>query len=115
MLCCAFPYVHSSFAIILMWKRKLVALPGLSSWCLMIVLLLFHAVPWVCLRFVIMVFPVHTHLLILISKDVPPGILFISLAVLFTLQTSYYDEIIDFCVKSVSLATSIKKCNISMA
>ena len=81
MLCCAFPYVHISFAIILMWKRKLVALPGLSSWCLVIVLLLFLAMPWVCLRFVIMVFPVHTHLLILISKDVPPGILFISLAI----------------------------------
>ena len=81
MLCCAFPYAHSSFAIILMWKRKLVALPGLSSWCLVIVLLLFLAVPWVCLRFVIMVFPVHTHLLILISKEVPPGILFISLAI----------------------------------
>ena len=29
-------YVHSSFAIILMEKRELVALFGLSSWCIVI-------------------------------------------------------------------------------
>ena len=46
-----------------MWKRELVALLGLSSWWLMVVLCLFLAVPWVCLRFVIVVFPDHTHLL----------------------------------------------------
>ena len=54
--------VHSSFAIILMMKRELVALLGLSSWCLLIVVWLFLAVPWVCLQFVILVFPDHTHL-----------------------------------------------------
>ena len=44
-------------------KRELVALLGLSSWCLVMVVWLFLAVPWVCLRFVIVVFSDHTHLL----------------------------------------------------
>ena len=61
-------YVHSSFAIILMGKRGLVALLGLSSWCLVIAVWLFLAVPWVCLRFVVVVFPDHTHLLFLIGS-----------------------------------------------
>ena len=61
MFCCKLLYVHSSFAIILMGKRELVALLGLSSWCVVIVVWLFLAVPWVCLRFVIVVFPDHTH------------------------------------------------------
>ena len=43
-----------------MGKRELVALLGLSSWCLVIVVWLFLAVPWVCLQFVIVVFPDHT-------------------------------------------------------
>ena len=63
MFCCTLLYVHSSFAIILMGKRELVALLSLSSWCLVMVVWLFLAVPWVCLRFVIAVFPDHTHLL----------------------------------------------------
>ena len=48
--------------MILMVKRELVALPSLSSWCLVMVEWLFLAVPWGCLRFVIVVFPDHTHL-----------------------------------------------------
>ena len=63
MFCCMLLYVHSSFAIILMWNRELVALLGLSSWCLVMVVWLFLVVPWVCLQFVIVVFPDHTHLL----------------------------------------------------
>ena len=63
MFCCTLHYAHSSFAIILMGKRELVALLGLSSRCLVIVVWLFLAVPWVCLQFVIVVFPDHTHLL----------------------------------------------------
>ena len=51
-----------------MWKRELVALLSLSSWCLVIYLWLFVAVPWVCLQFVIVVFPDHTHLLFLILQ-----------------------------------------------
>ena len=60
---CTLIYDHSSIAIILMGKRELVALHNLSSWCLVMVEWLFLAVPWGCLRFVIVVFPDHTHLL----------------------------------------------------
>ena len=55
--------VHSCYAIISMGKRELVALLCLSSWCLMIVVWLFLTMPWVCLKFVIVVFPDHTHLI----------------------------------------------------
>ena len=63
MFCCTLLYVHSSIAIILMGKRELIALLNLSSWCLVMVERLFLAVPRGCLRFVIVVFPDHTHLL----------------------------------------------------
>ena len=49
MFCSTLLYAHSSFAIILMGKRELVALLSLSSWCLVLVVWLFLAVPWVCL------------------------------------------------------------------
>ena len=65
MVCCALLYVHFSFAIILMGKRKLVALLSLSSWCLLIVVWRFLVVPLVCLQFVIVLFPDHTHLFVL--------------------------------------------------
>ena len=48
-----------------MGKRELVALLSLSSWCTEIVERFFLAVPWVCMQFVIVVFPDHTHLLFL--------------------------------------------------
>ena len=51
-----------------MGKRELIAmlnLLNLCSWCLVMVERLFLAVPRVCLRFVIVVFPDHTHLLFL--------------------------------------------------
>ena len=60
-------YVHSSIAIILLGKRELVALLNLSSWCLVVAGWLFLAVPWGCLRFVIVVFPDHTHLVFLVK------------------------------------------------
>ena len=66
MFCCTLLYVHSSIVIILMGKRELVALLILSSWCLVMVEWLFLAVPWGCLRFVIVVFPDHTRLLFLL-------------------------------------------------
>ena len=66
--CCMLLYVHSSIAIILMGKRELVALLLLSSWCLVMVERLFLAVPWGCLRFVIVVFPDHTHLLLYLKN-----------------------------------------------
>ena len=59
--CCTLLYFHSSIAIILMGKRELVVLFNLSSWCLLTVEWLFLAVPWRCLRFVIVVFPDPTH------------------------------------------------------
>ena len=70
MFCFTLLYVHSSFAVILIGKRELVALLSLSSWCLVIVVGLFLAVPWVCLQFVIMVFPYHTQLLLLIVPSI---------------------------------------------
>ena len=63
---CVLLYVHSSIAIILMGKRELVALLNLSAWCLVMVGWLFLPVPRVCLRFMIVVFPDHTHLLFLL-------------------------------------------------
>ena len=59
--CCTLLYVHSSFAIIPMGKRELVALLCLSSWYLVIVVWLFLTMPWVFLQFVSVVFPDHTH------------------------------------------------------
>ena len=69
MFCCTLLYVHSSIAIILMGKRELVALLNLSSLCLVIVEWLVLAVPQGCLRFVIVVFPDHTHLLFLYATS----------------------------------------------
>ena len=66
MFCCMLLFDHSSIAIILMGKRELVALLNLSPWCLVMVERLFLTVPWGCLRFVIVVFPDHTHLLFLV-------------------------------------------------
>ena len=66
MFCCTLLYVHSTIAIILMGKRELIALLNLSSWCLVIVERLFLAVPLGCLRSLIMVFPDHTHLLLVV-------------------------------------------------
>ena len=71
MFCCTLLYVHSSIIFILMGKREreLVALLNLSSWCLVMVEQLFLPVPRGCLRFVILVFPDHTHLLFLIPHN----------------------------------------------
>ena len=67
MLRCTLTNVLSSIAIILMGKRELVALLSLSSWCFVMVVWLFLVVSWVCLRFVIVVSPDHTHLLFLVG------------------------------------------------
>ena len=65
LFCHALLCVHSSFAIILKRKRKLVALLLLSYRCIVTinVLWLILTVPWVGLQYVIVVFPDHTHLL----------------------------------------------------
>ena len=44
-----------------MWKKELVTLLNLSSWCLVMVERLFLTVPRGCMWFVIVVFPDHTH------------------------------------------------------
>ena len=61
MFCCVLLCVCSGFAVIPMGKRGLVALLCLSSWYLKIVVWLFLTMSWVCLQFVILVFPDHTH------------------------------------------------------
>ena len=48
-----------------MGKRELVALLSLSSCCLVMIVWLFLAVSWVCLQFVIVIFPDHTRFLFL--------------------------------------------------
>ena len=65
LFCYALLCVHSSFAIILKRKRKLVALLLLSYKCIATnnVLWLFLMVLWVGLQCVIVVLPDHTHLL----------------------------------------------------
>ena len=62
MFCCGLLCVHSSFSIISMGTRELIALLCLSSWCVVIVVWLFLMIPLVCLQFVIVVFPDHAHL-----------------------------------------------------
>ena len=64
---CTLLYVHFSFAIVFMGKKELVALLGLSPWCLLVVVWLFLAVSWVFLQFVILVFHDHAHLLFIIA------------------------------------------------
>ena len=66
LFCCTLLDIQSGIAIILMGKRGLVALLILFSWCLEMVEQLFLAVPRGCLRFVIVVFPDHTHLILFI-------------------------------------------------
>ena len=51
-----------------MGKRELVALLNLSSWRLVMVEWLFLAMPWGCLRFVIVVFPDHTHFICVVTR-----------------------------------------------
>ena len=62
-------------------KRELVALLCLSSWCLVAVVWLYLAMPGVCLQFVIVVFPDHTHLLFLILCHYSSDFLFAQLQV----------------------------------
>ena len=65
LFCYALLCVHSSFAIILKRKRKLVALLLLSYRCIVTinVLWFFLGVPWVGLQCAIVVFPDYTHLI----------------------------------------------------
>ena len=73
--------VHSSFAIILIGKRELVALLLLSFLCLLIFVWLFLTIPRVCLQFVIVVFPDHTHILVVIQGKMSFKDFFLFLAI----------------------------------
>ena len=66
LFCYALLCVHSSFAIILKRKKKLVTLLLLSYRCIVTinVLWLFLTVRWVGLQYVSVVFPDHTHFLL---------------------------------------------------
>ena len=64
---CIVVHYFVSLLVFLMGKREMVDLLSLSFWCLVIVVWLFLAVTWVCLQFVIVVFPDHTHLLFLVA------------------------------------------------
>ena len=86
MVCCTLLYVHFSIAIILIGKRELVALLNLSSGCLVMVEWLFLGVPWGCLRFVIVAFPDHTHLLFLKLKTSLLFSTLVSMSMLFRAQ-----------------------------
>ena len=127
MFCCTLLYVHSSFAIILIGKRELVAFLGLSYWFLVMVVWLFLAVPWVCQRFVIVGTLVDIARLAkrFNMRSQSPAWLtgyqkartwysIYRLTHWFTLQVSDYDVKIDDCVDSVSSATSCKTCNVIM-
>ena len=63
--------MHSSFAIILKRKRKLIALLLLSYRCIVAIIInvlwLFLAGPWASMQCVIVVFPDHTYLLLRIG------------------------------------------------
>ena len=87
MFCCKLLYVPSSFAIILMGKRELVAL---SSWCLLVVVWFFLAVPWVCLQLLIVVFPDHTHFAGSLQMD--SYISFSEDVLLFNVNAGYADR-----------------------
>ena len=67
MFFCALLCVHSSFAIIVMGKRELVALICLSSSCLVSAVWLFLTMPRILSAVYDVVFLDHTHLLILPS------------------------------------------------
>ena len=62
LFCCVLLCVHSSFAVTLKRKKKLIALLLLSYRCIVTinVMWLFLKVPWVGLQYVVVVFPDHT-------------------------------------------------------
>ena len=113
MFCCTLLYVHASIAIICVGKRELVALLNLSSWCLVMVECLFLAVPWGCLRFVIVVFPDHTHYLFLKCFSF---IIFINLIICLHISTFRSQAAIDSensIISSFSYIKSHHLCQVS--
>ena len=89
--CYALLCVLFSIAIILKRKRKLVALLILYYRCIVTinVLRFFLTVPWVGLLYVIVVFPVHTHLLFELCMQVHIGDLAHTLSSARLMQSAY--------------------------
>ena len=111
MFCCMLLNIHSSIAIILLGKRELIALLNLSSWCLVMVERLFLAVPSGCLRFVIVVFPNHTHLLFLVVVAIILGhflLLIVAIVLEHFLLADVFTETILF---SYFMTGFIQRCN----
>ena len=75
-----------------MGKRELVALLSLSSWCLVIVWL-FLAVLWVCLQFVIVVFPDHTLLLFLVDHQACSLLQYINVIANLFIMEFFFNEL----------------------
>ena len=63
LLCLAVLCVLSSFAIILLGSKELVALLLLCSECHHVAVIVFLMVTWVCMQYLIVTFPCPTHLL----------------------------------------------------
>ena len=62
-------FVVRNLVSILVLQSSLVAFLCMSCWCLIIVVLLFLTMQSVCLQFVIVVFPDHTHFLFLAKQQ----------------------------------------------
>ena len=104
MFCCAVLCVVSSFTIILMAKRVMVALLYLSSWCIVTVILLwlFLTVTWVGLQSVIVIFPDHVYLFYLRGYTAfvsfPGALQYVYLFVLVKLQLFKTDVVLTLMI-----------------
>ena len=104
MFCCTLLYVRSSVAIILMGKRGLVALLGFCFASFVFLVSrggwgLFLAVPRGCLRFVIVVYPDHTHLLFFkLYTSLAKIFIFWFFEIGFLSSFNYKVSVILFCV-----------------
>ena len=102
-----------------MGKTELAALLNLSSWCIVVVVLLFLEVPWVCLQLVIVVFPDHTHLLFLIicgcqsltrnSKRCSRAGMALDVNVSVLCRFAFFASLLCFCVLSRPFCTLVPK------
>ena len=90
--------------ILVLQSRGLVALLCLSSCHLVIVVWLFLTMPRVCLQFMIVVFPDHTHLLFLLHcAELVPGLEVIKLEFIFILKIKRNDWLLsDTCPQSAN-------------
>ena len=92
LFCYALLCIHSSFTIILKGKKKLVALLLLSYRCIVTctvnVLWLFLTVTWFGLQYVIVVFPDHTYLRVVVFVTYPVRMLYSCVLCATTFETN---------------------------